>query len=39
MSKRPSIPIEIEKELLIECGHRRAINGTPFPLERAHIIA
>lgn len=38
MSKRPAIPAAIEREILLECGHRCAVCGTPTPLERAHII-
>jgi type I restriction enzyme R subunit len=38
MSNRPAIPAEIEREIFIESGHRCAVCGTPFPLERAHII-
>jgi len=35
---RPRIPAEIEREIMIECGRRCAVCGTPTPLERAHII-
>lgn len=35
---RPHIPAEIEREIMIECGRRCAVCGTPTPLERAHII-
>src|SRR5688572_20162759 len=35
---RPAIPAKIKREILIECGHRCAVCGTPFPLEFAHII-
>ncbi|MCK4473129.1 MAG: HNH endonuclease, partial [Anaerolineae bacterium] len=38
MPNRPAIPAEIERDILIECGHRCAVCGTPVPLERAHII-
>jgi hypothetical protein len=38
MPDRPSIPTEIQREILIEAGHRCAVCGAPFPLERAHII-
>lgn len=38
MSKRPVIPAEVKRQLFIEAGHRCAVCGTPFPLERAHII-
>ncbi len=36
--KRPRIPSEIEREIMIECGRRCAVCGTPTPLERAHIV-
>lgn len=35
---RPSIPAEIERQVLFEAGHRCAVCGTELPLERAHII-
>lgn len=35
---RPPIPTEIETEILIECGHRCAVCGMPFALNKAHII-
>jgi len=35
---RPRIPAEIAREVLVEAGHRCAVCGTPFPLERAHIV-
>jgi mycothiol system anti-sigma-R factor len=35
---RPKIPSALQRELLIECGHRCAVCGESFPLERAHII-
>ncbi|MCJ7458650.1 MAG: caspase family protein [candidate division Zixibacteria bacterium] len=38
MSNRPSIPEEIKRKILLECGHRCAVDGTPLPLELAHII-
>jgi hypothetical protein len=38
MPKRPQIPAEVEREILLECGHRCAVCGDPLPLERAHII-
>jgi len=38
MFQRPEMPIEIEKEILLECGHRCAICGVPISLEQAHII-
>jgi type I restriction enzyme R subunit len=38
MPNRPSIPAEIEREILVESGHRCAVCGASCPLERAHII-
>jgi hypothetical protein len=38
MTNRTSIPAEIEREILIECGHRCAVDGAPLSLEHAHII-
>ncbi|MFC1565066.1 NB-ARC domain-containing protein, partial [candidate division KSB1 bacterium] len=38
MSERKSIPLSVKREILIECGHRCAVCGTPTPLENAHII-
>jgi RNA recognition motif-containing protein len=38
MSRRPAIPAEIVREILVESGHRCAVCGVPCPLERAHII-
>lgn len=38
MTNRPAVPADIERELLLECGHQCAVCGTPIPLERAHII-
>jgi hypothetical protein len=38
MAKRPSIPSDIERQILIESGHRCAVCGEGCPLERAHII-
>jgi len=38
MTKRPKIPRDIKRHIFIEAGHRCAVCGTPFPLERAHII-
>lgn len=38
MPNRPSIPAEIARKLLNECGHRCAVCGEPLPLEKAHII-
>lgn len=36
--KRPAIPAEIKRQVLIESGHMCAVCGTPLPLELAHII-
>jgi len=36
---RPRIPADIERQVLIEAGHRCAVCGSELPLERAHIIA
>ena len=36
---RPRIPAAIERQVLIEAGHRCAVCGAELPLERAHIIA
>lgn len=38
MTNRPAIPAYIERQILLECGHRCAVCGSPLPLERAHII-
>lgn len=38
MSDRPPMPAEIKRDILIECGHRCAVCGIPFPLQLAHII-
>ncbi len=38
MTSRPAIPADIQREIFIEAGHRCAVCGTPFPLERAHIV-
>jgi DNA helicase HerA-like ATPase len=38
MPNRPRIPKNVETAIFVECGHRCAVCGTPFPLERAHII-
>jgi type I restriction enzyme R subunit len=37
MSKRPAIPIEIQREILFEARHHCAVCCEPTPLERAHI--
>jgi hypothetical protein len=39
MSARPSIPIDIQREVLFEARHRCAVCCEPTPLERAHIVA
>lgn len=36
---RPRIPADVERQVLIEAGHRCAVCGAELPLERAHIIA
>jgi len=38
MVGRTSIPTEIEREILVECGHRCAVCGSPLSLELARII-
>jgi hypothetical protein len=38
MPERPSIPAEIQRQILVESGHRCAVCGAGCPLERAHII-
>ncbi|NQT19989.1 MAG: HNH endonuclease, partial [Planctomycetes bacterium] len=38
MAKRPDIPAEIERQILVESGHRCATCGASSPLEIAHII-
>ena len=35
---RPHIPAPVVQELLLECGHRCAVCGTPSSLDKAHII-
>ena len=35
---RPHIPNDIQRAVFTEAGHRCAVCGTPFPLERAHIV-
>lgn len=39
MSSRPSIPIDIQRDLMVECGHRCCVCGENLSLEKAHIIA
>jgi hypothetical protein len=38
LPERPAIPAAITREILIESGHRCAVCGATFPLERAHIV-
>ncbi|NTV46381.1 MAG: hypothetical protein HGB11_07650 [Chlorobiales bacterium] len=38
MPNRPAISAEVQREVLIEAGHRCAVCGEPLPLERAHVI-
>jgi tetratricopeptide (TPR) repeat protein len=38
LPNRPPIPAEIERKVFVESGHRCAVCGDSFPLERAHII-
>lgn len=38
MSRRPAIPVDVQRDLMIECGHRCACCGEPVALERAHIV-
>ncbi len=38
MPRRPRIPAQAARAVLIESGHRCSVCGTPCPLERAHII-
>jgi hypothetical protein len=35
---RPAIPLEVQRSIFVEAGHRCACCGVPFPLERAHIV-
>lgn len=35
---RPAIPADLERRLLVECGHRCAACGEPAAGEKAHII-
>ena len=37
-SDRPRIPADVERQILMESGHRCAVCGEQFPLDRAHII-
>src|ERR1043165_7033179 len=36
MPDRPRIPADIERAILVECGHRCAVCCEGTPLERAH---
>ncbi len=36
---RPAIPADVERQVLIDAGHRCVVCGCELPLERAHIIA
>ena len=38
MSSRPPIPMEIQRALMVECGHRCCVCGEHVSLERAHIM-
>ncbi len=38
MPHRPAIPIDVQRAVFFEAGHRCAVCGTPFPLERAHLV-
>src|SRR2546423_13216297 len=38
MPNRPSIPVHITRQILIESGHRCSVCGASCPLERAHIV-
>jgi 5-methylcytosine-specific restriction endonuclease McrA len=38
MMKRPKIPADVAREVLIEAGHRCACCGMPCSVQRAHII-
>ena len=37
MSRRPAIPLKVQREVLFEARHRCAVCCEPTPLERAHI--
>ncbi len=37
MTKRPAIPIKVQRAILLEARHRCAVCCEPTPLERAHI--
>ncbi|MGO7864968.1 HsdR family type I site-specific deoxyribonuclease [Rhizobium ruizarguesonis] len=38
MTSRPPIPMETQRELMVECGHRCCVCGEHVSLEKAHII-
>lgn len=38
MPNRPAIPATVQRTVFVDAGHRCAVCGTPFPLERAHIV-
>ena len=37
-NSRPKIPADIQRQVLIESGHRCAVCGESTPINRAHII-
>lgn len=37
MARRRAIPLDTQRQILIESGHRCAVCGTPDPTELAHI--
>jgi len=37
-NSRPNIPVEVQRMIFVQAGHRCACCGVPFPLERAHIV-
>ena len=37
-NNRPAIPMDVQRAVFVEAGHRCACCGVPFPLERAHIV-
>jgi type I restriction enzyme R subunit len=38
MSSRPPIPADIQRKLMVECGHRCCVCGEHVSLEKAHIV-
>ena len=38
MSSRPPIPMETQRALMVECGHRCSACGETVSLEKAHIV-